>query len=140
MTAKVTTPQFTPLNHVKANLINPNTGQDQIRDSFNSGYNSLRDSGVYNARSHRNLIASRMKASSEQALNIANQNVGIRNQFTGMNTDIDKYNLDRQAQLQLLREQGEAKRREARRNLLTRIPNALDTYMQNNIYKKVLGI
>lgn len=140
MTAKVTTPQFTPLNHVKANLINPNTGQDQIRDSFNSGYNSLRDSGVYNARSHRNLIASRMKASSEQALNIANQNVGIQNQFTGMNTDIDKYNLDRQAQLQLLREQGEAKRREARRNLLTRIPNALDTYMQNNIYKKVLGI
>lgn len=140
MTASVQTPQFGSLRNVSPNLIDPNTGQSQINQAYRSGYNSLRDSGVYSLKSNRNLVADRMQRSGDQALNIANQNTQIKNQFVGMNTDINKYNLDMQNQVELYRMQGQAKRREARRNLLDRAPAAASQYMQNGLYAKMLGI
>lgn len=139
-TASVQTPQFGSLRNVSPNLIDPNTGQSQINQGYRSGYNSLRDSGVYSLKSNRNLVADRMQRSGDQALNIANQNAQIKNQFVGMNTDINKYNLDMQNQVELYRMQGQAKRREARRNLLDRAPAAASQYMQNGLYAKMLGI
>lgn len=139
-TASVQTPQFGSLRNVSPNLIDPNTGQSQINQAYRSGYNSLRDSGVYSLKSNRNLVADRMQRSGDQALNIANQNAQIKNQFVGMNTDINKYNLDMQNQVELYRMQGQAKRREARRNLLDRAPAAASQYMQNGLYAKMLGI
>ena len=139
-TASVQTPQFGSLRNVSPNLIDPNTGQSQINQAYRSGYNSLRDSGVYSLKSNRNLVADRMQRSGDQALNIANQNTQIKNQFVGMNTDINKYNLDMQNQVELYRMQGQAKRREARRNLLDRAPAAASQYMQNGLYAKMLGI
>ena len=139
-TASVQTPQFKSLRNVNPNLIDPNTGQSQINQGYRSGYNSLRDSGVYSIKSNRNLVADRMQRSGDQALNIANQNAQIKNQFVGMNTDINKYNLDLQNQAELYKMQGQAKRREARRNLLDRAPYAASQYMQNGLYAKMLGI
>ncbi len=139
-TASVQTPQFGSLRNVSPNLLDPNTGQSQINQAYRSGYNSLRDSGVYSLKSNRNLVADRMQRSGDQALNIANQNAQIKNQFVGMNTDINKYNLDMQNQVELYRMQGQAKRREARRNLLDRAPAAASQYMQNGLYAKMLGI
>lgn len=140
MTAAVKTPTYRPLGNVTPNLINTRTGQSEINQAYNTGYNKLRDSGVYSRSAQRNLIGDRMQNAGNQAMSIASQNVGIKNQFTGMNADINKYNIEQLNQIDLMKMQGEAKRREARRNLLDRVPNAAGTYMQNKLYSKALGI
>lgn len=140
MTAAVQSPNYQTMRGVNPNLIDPNTGQAQVNQAYRTGANSLRDSGVYSIKSNRNLVADRMYNSGTQAINIANQNAGIKNQFTGMNADINKFNVGVANQAEDIKMMGQAKRREARRNLLDRAPAAASQYMQNGLYAKMLGI
>jgi len=140
MTAAVQTPNYQTMRGVNPNLIDPSTGQAQVNQAYRTGANSLRDSGVYSIKSNRNLVADRMYNSGTQAINIANRNVGTKNQFKGINADINKFNVGISNQAEDIKMMGQAKRREARRNLLDRAPAAASQYMQNGLYAKMLGI
>lgn len=140
MTAAVQTPNYQTMRGITPDLIDPSTGQAQVNQAYRTGANSLRDSGVYSIKSNRNLVADRMYNSGTQAIDIANRNVGIKNQFKGINADINKFNVGISNQAEDIKMMGQAKRREARRNLLDRAPAAASQYMQNGLYAKMLGI
>lgn len=140
MTAAVQTPNYQTMRGITPDLIDPSTGQAQVNQAYRTGANSLRDSGVYSIKSNRNLVADRMYNSGTQAIDIANRNVGIKNQFKGINADINKFNVGISNQAEDIKMMGQAKRREARRNLLDRAPAATSQYMQNGLYAKMLGI
>lgn len=125
------------VKNINPELIPENTGQQEIQDAYNAGYQGLKNTD-YSALGQTALMTQRAKQDYQRKLALRTANAGIKNQTAQFNSGVNQYNSRMNWEEQNVNTANRAAKRNAGDLFFKSLGNIGAEGRQNEFYKELL--